>query len=181
MAVFKRLLNRRATYDFEPISLKGLERFSADKTWYEGVGGTPMVNLDCVGDLFRAIENKDPLAFFCLYGNHIAEYTELWGKPSFTYKNEHSWKAWVLKLSDSEQLILFSAKGGGSSFEVAGQQCDQWPPKLTEQATERLCRILFTINSEIAGPKRRKLEAEIAERKNPSKKNNQTTDLDHEL
>jgi hypothetical protein len=170
MAVFKRLLNRRAASDFEPISLKGLERFSADKTWYEGVGATPMVNLDCVGDLLRSIENKNPLAFFSLYSNHITEYTELWGKPDFTYKGEHNWKSWVLKLSETEQFILMSAKGGGSCFEVAGAQCDQWPPKLSDQATERLCRILFTINTEVAGPKRRKLEAEMAERKNPQKK-----------
>lgn len=182
LAVFKRLLNRHAASDFEPIDLKGLDRVDANKGWYEGIGATPLANLDFVGDLFRRIEAKDPVAFFSLYSNHIDEYTTLWGKPSFTYKGEYAWKAWVLKLSYTEQLILLSAKGGGSVFEVAGPQCNQWPPRLSDEAKDRLCRVILTLNNDVAGPKRRKIQSTIAERKKNSDNNDiRNTHYDHDL
>lgn len=169
--MLKRILNRRANHDLEPIDLKGIERLPANKAWYESANATRLINLAFVGDLLRKIEKKDSMAFFSLYANHIDEYSALWGKPSFTYKNEYAWNAWVLKLSADENLILFSSKGGGSSFEVSGPGCNQWPPTLTDEAKDRLSRIILTLNHEVAGPKRRKIQATIAE---PKKTSNQT-------
>lgn len=163
--MLKRILNRRAHHDVEPIDLKGLERITANKTWYESANATRISNLAFVGDLFRQIEKKDAMAFFSLYANHIDEYTALWGKPSFTYKNEYAWDTWVLKLSADENLILFSGKGGGSSFEVSGPGCKQWPPTLSDEAKDRVSRIILTLNNEVAGPKLRKIKSTIADRK----------------
>jgi len=159
--MLKRILNRRGAQGFEPIVLKSLTRHPVDKKWYEAADATRLSNFDFVRDVFSKIEKQDPVAFFSLYSNHFVEYTELWGKPDFTYKSEYSWKGWVIDLSRTEQLILLSAKGGGSSFEVSGPGCTQWPPTLSDEAREKLCRIILTINQEIAGPKRMRCQEKI--------------------
>jgi hypothetical protein len=85
----------------------------------------------------------------------------VWGPPAFTFRNEYNWKAWVVPLSESENLILFSAKGGGSSFEVTGPNVSSYPGVLSEVATSNLLNILWTIQERFGNPHKLKVLEKI--------------------
>lgn len=136
-------------HGFERIDLTALEKVRVDNGWYENASTTRISNLPAVRRLFQRIEDAEPAAFFGLYRNHVDAYAEIWGKHSFSFKSEYFWKIWAIKLSDEENLLLLSAKGGGSSFEVSGLGCDKWPPVLSDPALEKLTRIILTLNNDL--------------------------------
>ncbi|MDT8925180.1 hypothetical protein RBE51_20520 [Pseudomonas taiwanensis] len=142
----------------EKIDLSKLEKAPVDKSWYEQATATPIANLPGIRDLFQKIENDNPAAFFGLYSNHLDAYANLWGKHSFCYKSEYLWKVWAIKLSDDENLLLLSAKGGGSCFEVSGPGCLKWPPVLSGPAFEKLKQVILTINHDLGKAKRSQFE-----------------------
>lgn len=142
----------------ENIDLSTLEKTRVDKSWYEQASATPIANLRGIRDMFQQIEKDNPAAFFGLYSNHLDAYANLWGKHSFSYKSEYHWKVWAIKLSDDENLLLLSAKGGGSCFEVSGPGCLKWPPVLSEPALEKLKQIMITINHDLGKAKRAQFE-----------------------
>jgi len=148
--------------EIEKIDLSKLEKVTVDKTWYEQAIATPIANLPGIRDLFQQIEKDNPAAFFGLYSNHLDAYTGLWGKHCFSYKSEYLWKVWAIKLSEKENLLLLSAKGGGSCFEVSGPNCLKWPPVLSEPAMEKLKQIMITINHDMGKAKRAEFEGPSA-------------------
>lgn len=142
----------------EKIDLASLVIRKESATWYKSAEATPLVNVEEVRSFFDEIQKADPVAFFGLYSEHISEYTRRWGSPCFTYRSERNWKGWVVELSKNESLILLTSKGGGSAFEISGPGTGQWPPKLSNDALEVLLRIMVTINDEIAGPIKKRIE-----------------------
>lgn len=154
--MLRKFLNRYSK--IEKIDLSKLEQAQVDKSWYEQACATPIANLPSIRDMFKRIEKDNPAAFFGLYSNHLDAYADLWGKPSFTYKGKYLWKVWAIRLSGEENLLLLSAKGGGSCFEVSGPGCLKWPPVLSEPAIEKLKRIMITINHDMGQAKRAQFE-----------------------
>jgi hypothetical protein len=134
------------------VDLSSFTAKKLSKKEYENVGSSRIVNIPEIHRIFAAIEQKDPVAFFGLYANHILDYTNVWGPAAFTYRNEYNWNAWVVPLSETENLILFSAKGGGSSFEVTGPNVSSYPAELSEGATANLLNIIWTIQEKFGNP-----------------------------
>lgn len=144
--------------NIEPEDLKSLEKIAVNKEWYEKSSSTSFVNLPLASRIFEKLAGDSPVSIFGLYANHSEQYQKLWGKCSFAYPGEYYARAWVMKLTDSENVILFSSKGGGSSFEVTGAGCDQWPPTLSDEAEKKLVGILLAINNEMGAEIRKKYE-----------------------
>lgn len=134
------------------VDLSAFEAKKLSKKWYESVGSSRISNIPQIYGFFTALERKDPVAFFGLYANHILDYTTVWGPAAFTFRTECNWKAWVVVLSETENLILFSAKGGGSSFEVTGPDVGGYQGSLSEGAITNLRNILWTIQEQFGNP-----------------------------
>jgi hypothetical protein len=145
----------------EVVDLSAFVATKVSKKWYESAGSSRISNISAVHGLFTALEKKDPVAFFGLYANHVVDYTTVWGPAAFSFRNEYNWKAWVVPLSESENLILFSAKGGGSSFEVTGPNVGSYPGVLSEVATSNLLNILWTIQDRFGNPHKLKVREQI--------------------
>jgi hypothetical protein len=146
------------TPSIEPEDLKSLEKIAVNKGWYEKSSSTRFANFKLASKIFEKLAGESPVSIFGLYANHSKQYQELLGKCSFVYPGEYYARAWVMKLTDSENVILFSSKGGGSSFEVTGPGCNKWPPVLSGKAEKKLVGILLAINNEMGAEIRKKYE-----------------------
>lgn len=149
----------------EKINLPSLVIRKESAEWYKSANATTIANVEELRSFFNEMVQTNPLAFFGLYSEHITEYTNIWGPPCFTYRSERNWKAWVVELSKDENLILLTSKGGGSTFELTGPGTKQWPPKLSNDALEVLLRIMVTINDEIAGPIKKRIEDKMSNKR----------------
>lgn len=143
------------------VDLSAFAAQKLSKKWYESVGSSRISNFPEIYGFFKAIEAKDPLALYGLYANHILDYTKVWGGPAFTFRSEYNWKAWVVGLSETENLILFSSKGGGSSFELTGPNVNSYPGSLSEGAFSNLLGILWTIQEKFGNPLKLKVLEQI--------------------
>ncbi|MBD8088921.1 hypothetical protein IFT48_02930 [Pseudomonas fluorescens] len=152
---------RKRKSEIKKIDLRKLEKGLVDRNWYVQACATPIANLPGIRDMFQQIEKENPAAFFGLYSNNLDAYADLWGKHNFSYKSEYLWKVWVIKLTEEENLLLLTAKGGGSCFEVSGPQCQKWPPVISEPALEKLKQVMVTINHDMGKSKRAQFENNV--------------------
>ena len=138
--------------------LKNIRPIRVAKGWYEKADSTPIRNVVELVDFMRQIEKKDPLAFFGLYANHTDAIKAMWGGPAFIFRSEYSWNGWVLPLTDAEQLIVMTSKGGGATFELVLPSKD-CPPRLSTAGLEQLKAILNAIQTEFGNSRRHAVEA----------------------
>lgn len=124
--------------------------------WYRKVGASPLMNFRFWQTERLRVEDKRPAAFFGLYADHREKLKALWGKQAYVFRSEYAWHAWVIPLAGEEKLIVMSAAGGGTTFEVAGAQDDVYPPQCSEWAQVRIIEFIHALNDVLGAAVRQK-------------------------
>jgi hypothetical protein len=114
--------------------------------WYKKVGASSLMNFRFWQAERLRVEDKRPAAFFGLYADHRNKLKELWGKQTYVYRSEYAWHGWVIPLAGEEKLIVMSAAGGGTTFEVAGAQGNAYPPQCSERSQARIIELIHALN-----------------------------------
>lgn len=102
------------------IDLKSLEQLRVDKSWLDTARTDPLFMVDLFHQFIADMMKTDIDGYFRLGVSHISSYKKLWGEPTFIFNGKHPWKTWIFKLTDDENLVLFSDRDGGTSFEYDG-------------------------------------------------------------
>ncbi len=97
---FTKLKAKRADYNDGNIHTEGASSFELVHKFKAGIYSSPIFS-----------------KMHLLHGDNRDKFRELFGKPSFCWSGSHYFHCWLLKLKNTEVLIL-TAKGHGTCYEV---------------------------------------------------------------
>jgi len=102
------------------IDLKNLEQLRVDRSWLDTARTDPLYMVDMFHEFICEMMDTDRDGYYRLGVSHTSSYRKLWGEPAFILNGKHPWQTWIFKLTDDENLVLFSDRDGGTSFEYDG-------------------------------------------------------------
>jgi len=120
--------------------------------WYKKAGASALANFRFWTQETRRVEKANPASYFGLHADHRAKLKDIWGPQAFIFRSEYAWHGWVIPLAGEEKLIVLSATGGGTTFEVAGAHDNVYPPQCSERSQVRIIEIMHALNKVLGAP-----------------------------
>ncbi|MBD8088922.1 hypothetical protein IFT48_02935 [Pseudomonas fluorescens] len=102
------------------IDLRSLEQLRVDISWLDTARTDPLIMVDMFNEFVGDMMKTDLQGYYRLGVSHTSSYKKLWGEPTFVFNGKYPWQTWIFKLTEDENLVLFSDPEGGTSFEYDG-------------------------------------------------------------